>query len=144
MFRRISRPAFAALIGALSVTLVAPPALAGSKSQGGCIALANGKLLCETAPQKNPGKGHDKAHKATPPQLGVTPSGVRAPGLQRGPHVGDYARDWVIIDRNRYDGRLPRLPDHQHYRVIDGTIVRVDDTTMKVLAVVGLMNELLN
>ncbi|WP_156894362.1 hypothetical protein [Rhodobacter xanthinilyticus] len=144
MFRHMSRPAFVALIGALGVTLAAPPALAGSKSQAGCIALGNGQMLCESAPQKHPGKGHDKAHKATPPQLGVTPSGVRAPGLQRGPHLGDDARDWVIIDRSRYDGRLPRLPDHQHYRVIDGTIVRVDDTTMKVLAVVGLMTDLLN
>lgn len=59
------------------------------------------------------------------------------------PELGSSARRAPVFQQAEHS-RLPPPPAHQHYRVIDGTIVRVDDTTLQVVAIVGLLSAILN
>lgn len=59
-----------------------------------------------------------------------------------GPRVGDHIRGGTVVEWHRYR-RLPPPPRHQEYRVIDNQIVRVDQRTLQVAAVIGLASVLL-
>lgn len=57
----------------------------------------------------------------------------------RGPRVGHGARNARIINHG-HGYRLAPPPRGQHYRIVDNTVVRVDDRTLQIVAVMGLMS----
>ncbi|HEY0213439.1 MAG TPA: hypothetical protein VGC40_07620 [Paenirhodobacter sp.] len=63
-------------------------------------------------------------------------------GKAKAPHVGDSARKASTLQQAK-NSRLPTLPKNQHYRIMDDRVVRVDDKTMKVVAILGLSKDLL-
>jgi len=127
----------------------AMPVMAQPPQKGGqnCVVLPNGQRQCNPAPQRaqpaQPGKSAQRATPAQPPQRvqAQEKSQVRATERHRAPAVGDYARRAPLFKQSK-NSRLPPPPPHQHYRVIDGMLVRVDDTTLRVMAVVGLLDAL--
>lgn len=75
-------------------------------------------------------------------QPGQGPGGfAQMPG--NAPQIGNSARRAPVFQQAMHS-RLPPPPAHQHYRVVDGTIVRVDDTTLQIVAIVGLLSAILN
>jgi hypothetical protein len=76
-------------------------------------------------------------------QVGHSPQPA-APAKKTGhaPKPGQNARSAPVLQQSR-PSRLPAPPPHQEYRVLDGNVVRVDSQTLKVIAVVGLLNELM-
>lgn len=136
----------AALVASLAVSLAAPMASAqGTRSA--CVMMSDGTRKCDGAPaQKAQPRKAQPSHQASSPRT-ATPSKsappARAPAQKTArPHVGESARKAAVFQRAR-NSRLPAPPAHQHYRVLDDTIVRVDDSTLKVVAVVGLVSALL-
>jgi len=130
----------AALVASLAVSLTAPMASAqGARSA--CVMMADGTRKCDGAPaQKAQPRKAQPSHQASSPRT-ATPARPPAQKTAR-PHVGESARKAAVFQRAR-NSRLPAPPAHQHYRVLDDTIVRVDDSTLKVVAVVGLVSALL-
>ncbi|MFC3060303.1 hypothetical protein [Paenirhodobacter populi] len=61
---------------------------------------------------------------------------------QTAPRIGDSARKAPPLQQAR-NSRLPAPPKNQHYRVLDDRVVRVDDKTMKVVAVIGMVKDIL-
>ncbi|MEI4471320.1 hypothetical protein [Frigidibacter sp. MR17.24] len=137
-----------ALAGALAVGLslgvaliAGSPVLAAGK-QAPCAPDDRSAACQQHAPQgqakgqqKGDAKGqaHDTHAQAAPKQR---------PGGHE-PKIGDSGRGGREVQQAR-NSRLPKPPAHQHYRVIDDRVVRVDDQTMKIVAVVGLASALLN
>jgi len=79
-----------------------------------------------------------------PGQPGPNPRGFVQVTPGRGmPEIGSSARRAPVFQQAEHS-RLPPPPAHQHYRVVDGTIVRVDDSTLQVVAIVGLLGAILN
>ncbi|MFN3823810.1 MAG: hypothetical protein ACK4RN_07520 [Pseudorhodobacter sp.] len=75
-------------------------------------------------------------HYATPNRRAVQPQ------QHRGPRIGQHARNgrvWHQGPRHRV-GPPPR---GQHYRVIDNRVVRVDNNTLQIVAIAGLLSALL-
>ncbi|RWR34061.1 hypothetical protein D2T29_03955 [Sinirhodobacter populi] len=64
------------------------------------------------------------------------------PAPQTAPRVGDSARKAPPLQQAK-NSRLPAPPKNQHYRVLDDRVVRVDDKTMKVVAVIGMVKDIL-
>lgn len=60
-----------------------------------------------------------------------------------GPRIGDNARRGQRFERTT-NSRFAAPPRGQEYRVVDGTLVRVDSKTLQIVAVVGLLSALLN
>lgn len=60
----------------------------------------------------------------------------------QGPRIGESARRAPQLQQAR-DSRLPAPPQGQHYRVMDDRVVRVDDSTQKIVAIIGLASQLL-
>lgn len=136
----------AALMASLAVSLAAPMASAqGTRSA--CVLTPDGMRKCDGQPaQKASGQTAQPSQRATG-QRTATPSRSSAPTQPASkkaaaPHVGESARKGALFQQAR-NSRLPAPPAHQHYRVLDDTIVRVDDSTLKVVAVVGLVSALL-
>lgn len=93
-------------------------------------------------PSGQPGQG--PGGSAQPGQPGPGPRDFVQVTPGRGmPELGASARRAPVFQQAEHS-RLPPPPAHQHYRVIDGTIVRVDDTTLQVVAIVGLLSAILN
>lgn len=61
---------------------------------------------------------------------------------QKAPRVGDTARKAPPLQQAK-NSRLPAPPKNQHYRVVDDRVVRVDDRTMKIVAVIGIVKDIL-
>ena len=143
----------AALVASLAVSLAAPMASAQG-THSACVLLPDGMRKCDgpsaqkTQSQKaQPSQKSQPAQKATgqkiaSPAKSATPA-KSTPQKVPAPHVGDSARKGALFQQAK-NSRLPAPPAHQHYRVVDNTVVRVDDSTLKVVAVVGLLSTILN
>ncbi|MEI4488078.1 hypothetical protein V8J36_17940 [Frigidibacter sp. MR17.14] len=107
-----------------------------------CQKPGNGKPGNGKPAQTAPGRGADTAPGKAPGK-GVEHRSDRAAEVAHGPKIGDNGRGGREVKRAK-NGRLPVPPAHQHYRVIDDKVVRVDDNTMKIVAIVGLASALLN
>ncbi len=95
--------------------------------------------------------------KGCPPGLAKKDNGCQPPGhakrdqprgaesevivIRPGTRIDGYDRRWVE-DYDRYS--LPPLRPGERYYVIDGQVVRVDETTSTVLGLMGLAQSLLN
>jgi len=155
MSTKLRNPLLAALIAGMTVSLAAPMASAQQNGAQNCIILPNGKKQCNPAPQRaqpaQPGAPGNGAQRATPPQNNRVQSQqqiqqqyqIQQQQRIHAPAIGDNVRRAPVFQQAK-NSRLPPPPAHQHYRVIDGTIVRVDDNTLKVVAVVGLLDAILN
>jgi len=138
----------AAMMASLAVSLAAPMASAQSP-QSACVLLPDGTRKCDgPSAQKAPSSQKATGQKATTPSKSAPPAKSSAPAKNTpqkvvAPHVGESARKGAVFQQAK-NSRLPPPPAHQHYRVVDGTIVRVDDSTLKVVAVVGLLSAILN
>ncbi len=151
MTRHINRLTLTAALTAMAVSLTAPMAFAQGKSNvpAGCVLLQNGQLQCNQQPQakgtkaapQTPGKAQPQA-KAQP-QTKAQPQAKAQKSAQKGPVVGGNAKGGAVVQQAK-KSRLPTPPAHQHYRVVDDQIVRVDDTTLAIVAIVGLASSLLN
>lgn len=141
------KPILAALIAGFALSLAAPMASAQTtKGAQNCILLPDGTRKCDgntqPAQKAQPAQKSQKAQttqKAQPAQK----SAQKSPQKAKGPAIGDGARNAALFQQAK-NSRLPAPPAHQHYRVLDGTVVRVDDSTLKVVAVVGLLSAILN
>jgi len=156
MTRPINRKTLTAVIAAMTVSLAAPMALAqgNSGAPNGCIMLKNGQMQCSQGQAKGQTKGQPQA-KAQPQAKGQPQAPVKVQSqhqvqvqaqtkAQHGaPAVGDTARRAPVLQQAS-KSRLPAPPAHQHYRVVDDTVVRVDDTTLAIVGIVGLASALLN
>lgn len=146
---------FGALSAALMLSLAAPAANANQpgqpdRTQARCEA---GQTGCPQPPHhKKDAQKADKRHDGAQPQgaghqngkpQGKKPQEHRAENRQRPPHEGDSARGAPPLQRAQ-NSRLPAPPKNQHYRVLNERVVRVDDKTMKVVAVIGLVSDILN
>jgi hypothetical protein len=141
MSRFLSKLALTAQAGMVAITLSAPTVQAQPKGQQvppGCVLLPNGKLQCNNASGKQAVPAIQNRNQNAVKHQDKYQYQVQT----RVPRVGASAKGAAIFQQARHS-RLPKPPAHQHYRVIDGTIVRVDSDTLKVLAVIGLMNELM-
>ncbi len=143
----------AALVASLAVSLAAPMASAQG-THSACVLLPDGMRKCDGPPaqktQSQKAQSSQKsqpAQKATGPKTATqtksAPPAKSAPEKTAAPHVGDSARKGALFQQAK-NSRLPAPPAHQHYRVVDNTVVRVDDGTLKVVAVVGLLSTILN
>ncbi|KFI26534.1 RcnB family protein [Paenirhodobacter enshiensis] len=82
-----------------------------------------------------PSPTHRNAQNAAPQQK------LRKP-QNHAPHVGESARRAPMLQQAR-DSRLPPPPKGQHYRIMDDRVVRVDDQTARIVAIIGLTRDLL-
>lgn len=60
----------------------------------------------------------------------------------REPRAGDSARRAPMLQQAKAS-RLPKPPKGQHYRIMDDRVVRVDDRSKKVVAVLGPVDRLI-
>lgn len=143
----------AAMMASLAVSLTAPMASAQGNPSA-CVLLPDGMRKCDGQPAQKtqsqkaqPSQKSQPTQKATGPKTSTpaksAPPAKSASQKVPAPHVGDSARKGALFQQAK-NSRLPAPPAHQHYRVVDNTVVRVDDTTLKVVAVVGLLSTILN
>lgn len=92
-------------------------------------------------PKGQPPKGQPEQHSGKKPEQQHAQNQPRRD--DRGPHVGDSGKGGRSIQQAR-NSRLPAPPKNEHYRVIDDHVVRVNDKSQKIVAIVGLASELLN
>ncbi|QUS35740.1 hypothetical protein [Falsirhodobacter algicola] len=74
---------------------------------------------------------HDQKHANSKP----------GKGAGHNPHVGEDARNWKTVPADKMR-RLPAAPHGQSYRVLNDHVVRVDNDTLQVIALVGLLSAL--
>lgn len=137
----------AALMASLAVSLAAPMASARG-THSACVLPPDGMRTCDGPPAQKTQPAQKAAGQKIAGQKIASPakssSPVKsAPQKVPAPHVGDSARKGALFLQAK-NSRLPAPPAHQHYRVVDNTVVRVDDSTLKVVAVVGLLSTILN
>lgn len=117
------------------------------------VALATGLVLglATVASADAPKPGAAACPGAQPCAAQMTPGHPAAGAAQQhklrkpqnhAPHVGESARRAPMLQQAR-DSRLPAPPKGQHYRIMDDRVVRVDDQTAKVVAIIGLTRDLL-
>lgn len=141
---------FAALAVAGSIAATGGMAVAqqGPGPQGGQHACGAGQNGCAPRPMQNstrqgqPPAPHrmEVTHKIEARRPGPA---NKAPAHAYAPHVGDSARHAPRLQQAK-SSRLPPPPHGQHYRVFDNRVVRVDDSTLKIVAIVGLATAVLN
>ncbi|MDF2142700.1 hypothetical protein [Paenirhodobacter sp. CAU 1674] len=142
MTRIMTKLTLASMAGVLALGLSAPFAQAQPKGQQippGCVLLPNGKLQCNNASGKQAVPAIQNRDQNTVRQQNRQQNKVQAHVM---PRIGASAKGAPIFQQAKIS-RLPKPPAHQHYRVLDGTIVRVDSDTLKVIAVMGLMSDLM-
>lgn len=150
MTRPINRLTLTAALTAMAVSLAAPMAFAQGKSSvpAGCVMLQNGQSQCNQQPQAKGVKAAPQPVCKAQPQVGAHPQAKAQPQVKsrksaaHSPAVGETARRAPVLQQAR-NSRLPKPPAHQHYRVIGDTVVRVDDSTLAVVAIVGAARPLL-
>lgn len=133
--RSIRKPLLAALVGAFALT-VAAPAVVAQSAPSNC----QGPAPCEKKVETKKKTGHRNDAKQDSRREGKAET--RNQGHQP-PRVGESARRAPQLQQAK-NSRLPAPPKNQHYRVMDDRVVRVDDKTLKVVAVIGLASALLN
>lgn len=148
MIRPITRLTLSAAIAAMAVSLAAPMAMAqGKPGQNGCIVQSNGQTKCDQPQAKGQSqgqaKGQPQAQAKGQPQAQAKGQPQAKAQAQKAPAVGESARRGAVVQQAKHS-RLPAPPSHQHYRVVDDKIVRVDDKTLAIVAIVGLASSLLN
>ncbi len=102
---------------------------------------------CRAEPQNGRQQGQNQPGKG-PQGQGQKPGQHQAQNHRspqadnRAPHIGDRARNAKPF-RQAQNSRLPRLPRWQEYRVVDNHLVRIDSDTLKIVAVIGLLDALM-
>lgn len=144
MTRQINRRTLTAVIAAMTVSLAAPMAMAqGNSVPKGCVLLQNGQMQCNQPQAKGQPQAKSQPQAAVKSQSRQQVTTTTQTRAQHGPAVGESARRAPVL-KQASKSRLPAPPAHQHYRVIDDTVVRVDDTTLAIVGIVGLASALLN
>lgn len=133
--RSIRKPLLTALVGGFALVSAAS-GVSAQQARSDC----QGPGPCEKpiGQKKKPAQQPEKSKKS--PHRGAESSRSKQ---HDGPYVGESARRAPQLQQAK-KSRLPAPPKNQHYRVMDDRVVRVDDKTLKVVAIVGLASALLN
>ncbi|WP_172327255.1 hypothetical protein [Mangrovicoccus sp. HB161399] len=133
---------FASLAAAAAVLTLALSPAAFAQSQGGQQpACKPGEQHC-VQPQGQ-AAGNAAKQQGHKDQAKPQAKGQKQGSAHAAPHVGDSAKAGRQVQPPAH-GQLKAPPKGQEYRVIDDQVVRVDSSTLKILAVVGLASALLN
>lgn len=92
------------------------------------------------APKAQPGTTQTQKSQAHKPQTQTAQP--RKADSHQPPRIGDSARGGRPFVQAQ-NSRLPRPASGQEYRVVDDRLVRVDSDTLKIVAIIGLLNEVL-
>ena len=92
---------------------------------------------------------HERTERSAPPQRANPAPAARhrdpAPVVRKrvAPRPGGIARG-ARFPKHERDRRLPPPPRGQQYRIYEDRVVRVDAESLRIVAVLGLLNELFN